>query len=326
MFAFLGVAHAASVAVLDFDGYGVSRDEALAASEALRERFLAEGLLDPLSGSDIAGGVSRGQDTALRRARELVGAARSALDGGDTEGAVALLDEAIALHERAWSDVGRRAELADARWLCALALLKAGRATEARAHAAEAVFLHPRYGRDRASQATGLAAELLRDAEAEVARAPRRVRPAADLADIGETLEVDFVVAGWLADDGRVRARLYAGPRLLGEATATLDQLPPLREDPAWTSLALELGGAAGAVPVVEPEDAPDLDEEPARATDDPVARKPAGTRVTDQWWFWTGAFLAVGGAGTLVGYALWEPPVEVVDAPDTWTVRVAVE
>ncbi|MFZ5476251.1 MAG: hypothetical protein ACOZNI_05695 [Myxococcota bacterium] len=340
MLALVCVATAASVAVLDFDGYGVSRDDALAASQALRDRFLAEGLLDPLSGSDIAGGVSRGEDAALRRARELVASARSKLDAGDVAGAIGALAEGISLHERAWSDVGRRSELADAHWLYAQALLRGGRSAEARAHATEACFLHPRYGRDRATNLTSAQADLLRTAEDTLAKGPRRVRPSAEIAEIAASLEVDFVVTGFVEHDGQVHTRLYAGARLLGEAVATLDQLPPLADDPAWADVALELAGAAGAAPEEGGEDE-DLDEaledlddigdldapapraEPARA---PPARRPPGERVTDQWWFWTGAFFAAGGVGALVGYAVWEPGTEVVEEPDVWTVRVEVE
>lgn len=412
-----GLASAASVAVLDFDGYGVAFSDAQVATQGLRDAFLAEGLLDPLSGSDIADGAAKGQDAALRRARERVAEGRRRYDAGDVAGALPALEEAVTLHGKALSDVGRRAELADAHYLLGLCLLKAGREPEARVHFTEAAFLFPRYAKERATRPPATAAEALRTAEEGLVRSPRRVRTATQVQAIGEALAVDFVVTGTLEADGRMRTRLYAGSRLLGEATAQLQQLPALHVDDAYGTVARDLAGAAGALPVAEVELAPsvpvfdvegdegdgndassdgatgDSHRRSARGTDDAStgdrqrrpdagedpddadavakttgtasrssarstgssgssgstgsgtarARGPATstrgaspsgavptdrnrTAVTDTWWFWTGAFFVVTGGAGAIGYALWEPEAEVVEDPDTWSVRVATE
>lgn len=264
-----GLASAASVAVLDFDGYGVAFSDAQVATQGLRDAFLAEGLLDPLSGSDIADGAAKGQDAALRRARERVAEGRRRYDAGDVAGALPALTEAVALHDKAFSDVGRRPELADAHYLAGLCLLKADRAADARVQFVEAAFLHPGYATERATRPPAAAVDALRTAEDGLVRSPRRVRPAAEVQAIGEALAVDFVVTGTVEADGRVRTRLYAGSRLLGEATAQLQQLPALPVDDAYGTVARELAGAAGALPVAEIELAPsvplfDLEEDGA--------------------------------------------------------------
>ena len=82
---------AASVAVLELDGRGVRREDVETATQGVRDAFLEDGRLDPLSGSDIADGVSGGHDGELRRARELAAQARAAHDGGDPARAIPAL-------------------------------------------------------------------------------------------------------------------------------------------------------------------------------------------------------------------------------------------
>lgn len=347
-----GVASAATVAVIDFDGYGVSFEDAQTATQGVRDAFLEGGALDPLSGSDIADGVAKGADADLRHARELVAEARGRYRSGDASGALTLLTEALEMHRRALSDVGRRPELADAHYLLGLCLIKVGRASDARAHMVEATWLFPRYAKDRASDVPAAAAEML--AAAEAARTPRRARTTDQVATIAAGLAVDFVVTGSIEADGRVRTRLYAAERLVDEATATLSELPVLPIDDAYGVIARELAGAVGAAPepvlgpvpaaaAISEEEAEDLDRE---ASGDPapptVVAEESGPRtgktrirdagamrydhpVTETWWFWTAVVVVASGGGAALGVALYEPPVETVVVPDTWSVSVAV-
>jgi hypothetical protein len=354
-----GIASAATVAVLDFDGYGVSFTDASTATQGVRDAFLEGGTLDPLSGSDIADGVSRGQDDALRRARDRVAEARRLYAAGDAAGALAPLAEAIELHEGAFSDVGRRPELADATFLYAQCLLKAGRTTDARAHISAAAALVPDYARERGTRMSSEAAAMLASAEEALAKGPKRARTAGEIGRIAESLSVDYVVTGWVSVDGTVSARLYAGDALVAEARTTLEERPPSPIDPAYAALVARLGEGGAARPEPDPSDAlpederealdadeiVDLDEPDARTSGgrDPTVRATSGrpTKTTEKvqirgggpivaprpvverWWFWTGAIAVAGGGAFGLWYALTPPPVEYREEPDSWSVTV---
>jgi hypothetical protein len=361
MLLFVSLASAATVAVLDFDGQGVSFTDAETVTQGVRDAFLGEGALDPLSGSDIADGVSKGQDDALRRARDLVAEGRRRYSSGDAAGALAPLTEAIGLHQAAFSDVGRRPELADADFLLGLCLLKAGRSTDAHDRFAEAVALVPHYAQERGTKMSDTAAGLLAEAEQAWAAGPRHTRSAAEAGRIGDALNVDYVVTGSVDGQGAVSARMYGDGRLVAEVKGTLEELPPLPVDGAYSDLARRLaqtghvGGAATAAVAVgddggddagedldaDPVETPDFGEgdshgdAPARhAADKPTSSKiRAGGSVryeqgpiTQRWWFWTGAVLVAGGGGVGLWYALSEPPTEVVQDPDVWSVTVRTE
>ncbi len=356
---FASVASAATVAVLDFDGYGVSFSDAQTAAQGVRDAFLESGKLDPLSGSDIADGVSKGQDAALSRARDLVSEGRRLYASGDSAAALDPLAEAIELHEGADSSVGRRPELADATFLYGLCLLKAGRSADARVRFGEAAFLVPQYAKERGTRMSSEAAGLLAAAEDTLARGARKTRPAAGIGRIAEALSVDYVVTGWVGADGALSARLFAGDQLVSEAKVMLDERPPLPVDAGYGTLVALLTEAGLTAPVSEPEpevlpeeeaeqldaeDTPDFDEGPSPAGPRAAAAAPraaaAGTSsakvkikdsgamkirrpIVEQWWFWTSA-VAVAGGGTFgLVYALTPPPTEYVEEPDGWSVSV---
>lgn len=358
-------ASAATVAVLDFDGYGLSFSDAQTAAQGVRDAFLEEGALDPLSGSDIADGVSKGQDDALRSARELVSEGRRLYTAGDAAGALSPLIEAIRLHDTAFSDVGRRSELADATFLLGLCLLKTGQAGEARVRFTEAAALVPAYAKERGTRMPSDAAALLAAAEDALAKGTRKARPADEVGRIGEALGVDYVVTGWVAADGAVSARMYAGGQLVSEVKANLEETPPLPIDGAYNDVVRRLAEAGAAAPVVvapppepEPEPDPELDPGPPPEFDEgedaaaparpgrtprttaprttvtrearPRAKEAGGMRyaegpITQRWWFWTGAVAVAGGGAFGIWYALLDPPVEYVEEPDGWTVTVTV-
>ncbi len=260
-----GIASAATVAVLDFDGYGVSFTEAQTATQGMRDAFLEEGQVDPLSGSDIADGVSRGLDGGLRRARELVAEGRRLYTGGDPAAALAPLTEAVGLHASAYSDVGRRPEMADATFLLGLCLLKAGRATEARERFDKVVSLVPHYAAERYQKMPENAAALLDAAEAALSSGPRTVRTADEMRRIGAALNVDYVVTGSVNGEGALYAKIFADGRLLSEVKGALEEMPPGPMDGAYVALAKRLG-AAGLAGESAPEGGAGEDDRPELA------------------------------------------------------------
>lgn len=355
-----GIASAATVAVLDFDGYGVAFSDAQVATQGVRDAFLEGGRLDPLSGSDIADGVSKGQDAALARARDLVAEARRLHAAGDASGAIGPLAEALGLHEAALSDVGRRPELADATFLYGACLLKIGRSSDARARFAEAAALVPSYARERGTRMSTEAAGMLAAAEDTLAKGPRKARPVAEIARIGEALSVDYVVTGWVTGDGALAARLYAGDTLLAEAKTMLEERPPQAVDGAYSALVQRLVEDGLSAPVVaeateaiDPEEEAALDEEvelpdfgegdegdeggdrsaraeePARSGKVKITTKGAirtKTPLVERWWFWTAIVGAAGGGTFGLWYALTPPPTVYEEESDGWTVTVPVE
>jgi hypothetical protein len=338
------IVSAATVAVVDFDGYGVSFSDAQTVTQGVRDAFLEAGVLDPLSGSDIADGVSKGQDDALRRARDLVAEGRRLYTSGDPSGALEPLAEALNLHAEASSSVGRRPELADATFLTGACLLKAGRSAEARDSFAEVVFLVPQYAKERGTRMSSEAAGMLATAEDTLARGPKRSRPAGDIEHIAATLQVDYVVTGWVNAEGVVSAKLYQDGQLVGEAKATLEERPPLPIDGAYNTLVAALNQPAAVVEEPEPEPEPEEDPEPPPDFEEgtakqPTARKPPKTRIksagsmrydegpiTQQWWFWAGAVAIAGGGTAGLVYGLSEPPTTYQEEPDGWSVTVITE
>lgn len=350
-----GIASAATVAVLDFDGYGVAFSDAQVATQGVRDAFLEGGRLDPLSGSDIADGVSKGQDAALARARELVAEARRLHAAGDASGAVGPLAEALGLHDAALSDVGRRPELADATFLHGACLLKLGRSSDAGARFAEAAALVPSYAKERGTRMSTEAAGMLAAAEAGLAKGPRKLRSSDEVARIAEALSVDYVVTGWVSGDGVLSARLHAGDALLAEAKTMLEERPPQAIDGAYAALVARLVEDGLSAPVeaepaeaLEPEEQaaleaetelPDFGEgEPGGEDAAPVdARARSGkvkittkgairsrTPLVERWWFWTAIVGAAGGGTFGLWYALTPPPTVYEEEPDGWTVTVA--
>lgn len=353
---FSGIASAATVAVLDFDGYGVTFSDAQVATQGVRDAFLGGGTLDPLSGSDIADGVSRGQDDALRRARERVAEGRRLYAAGNASGALGPLAEALGLHAEALSDVGRRPELADATFLYGACLLKIGRSTDARARFAETAWLVPAYAEERGTRMSSEAAGMLAAAEQSFATGPRKARLADEVARIADALSVNYVVTGWVTGDGALAARLYEGDTLLAEAKVMLEERPPQAVDGAYALLVERLVADGLPAPISadggvderedldpdeilddEPPSLPDFGEGRSRTTDGErvgtgkvkiVAKGAVRTRrpIVERWWFWTGVVGAAGGGAFGLWYALSPPPTVYETEPDGWTVTVPTE
>lgn len=334
MFLWIPLAHAASVAVLDFDAQGQGFSTAQRAAEALRAALLEEHLLEPLSARDIADGVSAGRDTPLRLGRQKMAEARRLRASGDVVGCAARAGEAGDLLAEAWSDVGRRTELADAWFLQGACLSETGNEVDAAFAFAEVTRQHPGYLGERAEDlAPGMVEALARAQAAADAAGPRR-RPPERLATIGAALGVDYVVTGNLDRRGRLTVALYEDGTLRGEAASSV-KLPPSAADPAFVALAHQLVDAAGLdldeaadVPALDPAEV--LRAEPEEDAPEPGA--PSEQAVADRgpverrWWIWTTLALVAGGGATAVALLTADPPPDPVQGPPTWSVHIPTD
>jgi hypothetical protein len=239
-----------TIAVLDLDGYGVPWEATQVMTQGLRDGFLEESTFDPLSGYDIAEGLSTGQSDALRRSRELLASARQRMDAGDSGGALRELAEVLSLHESAWSWVARRPELADAHYFTAVALASLGRNTEAVDHLVESLYLYPGYATDRAVDMPASVRSLFSDAVRQIGESERRTVPGSRIATIGERLSARYVVTGYIVADGTVHVGLYGDGRLVTELTDSAEEIPLYPGDPFFLDLASRLvGGQAAPAP-----------------------------------------------------------------------------
>ena len=65
-------ARAAEIAVLDFDSFGMTHDDATLISQGFRDAFLEDGRFFPLEGYDISDRLGAGREADLSQARSLV--------------------------------------------------------------------------------------------------------------------------------------------------------------------------------------------------------------------------------------------------------------
>lgn len=313
--ALVGVAHAASVAVVDFEAWGVTHDDADLATEGVRSALLAAGKLDSLAGSDISDGVSAAAEGELRSARSHAAEARRLYLSGDYDGAVTAASLAVEEHTAAHSNVGRRAELADAWYILGVANLQRQQRLDASEAFLHVGALYPHYLEERATNVPVAARPLLAAAQREAER--KELLPS-EVAEVRDLLHVDWVVTGAVTEDGEIVARLW-GPESTGGVRPYADlkgyflPVPVPEVNDVYARLATEIGKRA-----VAPVSAGEA-EEPREEAGTAGRRQP----LVRQWWFWAGTGAVVGG-GALVGYALWEPaPVEVPGDP-TWSVTVS--
>jgi hypothetical protein len=286
--AWLALPHAAlaieTVAVLDLDGYGVPWEATQVMTQGLRDGFLEESSFDPLSGYDIAEGLSIGQGDALHRGRELLANARQKMDSGDSAGALRDLAEVLSLHESAWSWVARRPELADAHYFTAVALAQLGRNTEAVDHLVECLHLYPGYSTDRATDMPNNVRTMFGGALRQLEEAERRAVPGSRIATIGERLSARYVVTGYIVADGTVHVGLYQDGRLVTEVTDSASEIPLYPGDPFFFDLAMRLVGGQSTpapAPTLDPthvtSDGEDLGEFHDIPTVDPPPSEPTG-------------------------------------------------
>ena len=330
----LNSALAASVAVVDFQALGVAYGDGVYAAEGVRTAILMAGDLELLSGSDVAAGVSASVESDLRSAREHAGEARRLYLLGDYDGSVAVAGEAVREHRAAFSQIGRRPELADAWYILGVASVKSGLMTDAAAAFSEVIALYPDYLTARASNVPGTARVML---EAAAQEAPGvDALTGEQITQVRAALRVDWVVTGSVDPGGEIVARLWgagsdgpgaSGPvRLYAEVQGNYVPVPVPEVSDVYATIASAIARAA-MVPIQSVADpvadaaagtGQDFALAPVSADDEPMRERD----LTQKWWFWTSAAGLIGG-GALVGYALWEPPAYVIPGPDTWSVRI---
>lgn len=247
-FLFCLPAQAQEVAVLDFDAYGLSFDEAQLVSTGLRDAFLAEGQFYPLADYDIGDRLTAGQETSLTQARQLLSEARADLNLGSASSALRKLEDALALHQATGSQWARRAELADCHYYAAVALSKQGRQSEMLQHLKETLYLYPGYPEVRAPGGmSGTISGGFQRASDELAQDKRRVPSTADIAEVASRLQADAVVVGFVTVEGALYARLIANGEVAGESKVVTEIVPPMPGDPVYSDMAIEL--ASGVAP-----------------------------------------------------------------------------
>lgn len=316
MIALVALASAATVAVLELDGYGVDRAAAGRAAEGLRDAFQQGGVLDPLTGGDVAAGLSAGADESLRRGREALAEARRLQAGGDQVGALGAAERAEGAYRAALADLGLRTELADALYVQARCLVALDRSTEAWFALREVEHLHPGYLAERGGRAGETVERLYAEVEKATLRGERREFEGARLARAEAALGVDYVVVGWLDLQGRLRVELWDEGKRVEAVDAALSTMPPSEADPVYARVAGRL-----VDPLGPPRPHVAAAEAPA-----PEAPPPEPTRtVVDRWWFWASAGVVLAGGGAAVTALVVQPEDRVVVQPASWGLEVVV-
>ncbi len=244
---------AETVAVLDFDGYGVSFDDAALVSQGLRDAFLETRWM-PMSDFDIADRLGSGHENDISQARRLVSDARAALDRGSASSALSKLRQAKKLHEASGSPIARRPEMADLYFFMGRALLNLGRRSEAKASLVECLYLYPGYGQHRAPSMGNSLRSLLAEAQRKIDSESKRILSSAEVANLQSRLGVDAVVIGYLQADGTIYARLVEGTTIVNEVKKVSSEVPPFPGEPIYGHLVRELaglgsGGVSGPAP-----------------------------------------------------------------------------
>lgn len=303
------LAGAATIAVLDLDGYDVDRDALDRAAQGLRDAFQERGGFEPLAGGDVAAGVSAGAEAALRAGREAVAEARRLQATGDCRGAVEAARRAEAGLRAARADLGLRTELADAMFLQGRCLVSEGRSTEAWFALREAEHLHPGYLADRGGQPGAAVERVYRDARAGLVRGERPDLAAERAREAGEALRVDHLLTGWLDVQGRIHLVLWGDGEVRSVVDGALSTMPPSELDPAYARLVDRL---------VTP-----LEEGPGAAVDATPGPRAERDSPIDRWWFWAGAGVVLAGGGAMVTALVVEPTDTVVVEPASWSLEV---
>jgi hypothetical protein len=286
------------IAVLDFDGYGVNWTDTQSAADGLRAALLSGGQLRPLTGAEISRRMLGDRQDQLNLARQLMADARLRLDADEREEALALLAEALGLHDSLGSGVCRRPEVADVFGWSAITMAELGWEAESLAYMIEALALYPRWQQDRAS---GLSTEVLAsfvDANHVLLASPRRVVPAIGLQAAIDILATPRLVLGRLELDGSLVLQVFDGTTHRGELAARAQSLPLTQSDPVFHDLARRLERLF-----------------PTAATPEIQERK--------RWWVWPLVLGTTAGGGALIAATLVTPPPIYEVVPPSWSVTV---
>jgi hypothetical protein len=243
-------ARSAEVAVLDFDGFGLSYDDTALVSQGFRDAFLEEGRFFPLEGYDISDRLGSGKEEALSRARYLVAEARSYLNSGRAMESLGMLEEAEELHRSAGSHHARRAQLADVYFFLGQAQLRLGRSQAANETFVKMLKTYPGYAETRAGSVPSSVNSAMARAKTVRINQSRDLMDAGSADNMARRLRVQAVVSGVVDGNGQLAVRLFRGGRIEGEINRRLDTLPPFPGDPIYLEmvqqLMLNLGASSG--------------------------------------------------------------------------------
>ena len=234
-------ARSAEVAVLDFDGFGLSYDDTALVSQGFRDAFLEEGRFFPLEGYDISDRLGSGKEEALSRARYLVAEARSYLNSGRATESVGMLEEAEELHRSAGSHFARRAQLADVYFFLGQAQLRLGRSQSANETFVKMLKVYPGYADSRAGSVPSSVNAAMARARTVRIEQSRDQMDAGRADNIARRLRVQAVVSGVVDANGQLSVRFFRGGRIEGEINRTLESLPPFPGDPVYLEMVQEL-------------------------------------------------------------------------------------
>lgn len=265
---FCNSVRAAEIAVLDFDSYGMTHDDASLISQGFRDAFLEEGRFFPLEGYDISDRLGAGREADLSQARSLVAEARTKLNAGQASQAIQMLQEAERLHRSAGSHIARRAQLSDVYFFLGQAQLRTKQSRDAQASFVKMLHTYPGYLETRAGSVSSGVVRAVE--QAATARAQRD----RDLADVGAVqavsrrLRVPAVVVGVVDSNGQVKVRLFQNGRIQGEIQRVLQDMPPFPGDPVYLDMIKELTLNATAVGSSSRgfQEPPSFDREPSRS------------------------------------------------------------
>jgi len=247
--AFSRDAKAEEIAVLDFDGYGVSFDDASLVSQGFRDAFLEEGSFFPLEAFDITERLAQGFEADIAQARQLVGSARTSIGAGNYSRGLSLLDQARQLHESAGSALANRPEMADVYFFQGQAYMKLGQRSRAVTSFEKCLWLYPGYGETRArSGNSSQVMSALEEAAGRQTSADRRKLGPEMAARLAARLDVGAVVSGYLDETGVIYARMTRGSRLVGELRRRSEEIPPFPGDPIYLQMVKELVAGVGSV------------------------------------------------------------------------------
>ena len=245
---FCNTVRAAEIAVLDFDSFGMTHDDASLISQGFRDAFLEEGRFFPLEGYDISDRLGMGREADLSQARSLVGDARTKLNAGQATQAIEILHEAERLHLSAGSHVARRAQLSDVYFFMGQAQLRMNQSREAHASFVKMLQTYPGYLETRAGNVSSGVSRAVEKAKAERAQRDRELLDVAAVQAISRRLQVPALVVGVVDSNGQLKVRFFQNGRIQGEIQRVLQDMPPFPGDPVYLDMIKELTLNATAV------------------------------------------------------------------------------
>ena len=340
---------AGEVAVLQFDGYGVSFDDASLVSEGLRSAFLEVGDYFPVEAWDFSERMADSSDPTLSEARARYAEGVVEFRAGRYRSAITSFEGSIDAHMSVGSNFARREQLSDVYFHLGRAQFQIGDRSGAGQSFEQVARLYPRYldtrHRSGTDSLSGSVRSALNNAATEVEMAPRTLPSESELQDIATNINADAMVVGYISQDGQVFAQMIVGGRIVGDVNEVTQDVPPFPGDPLFISMVESLLRGVGGVQEPSPvESSTQFAENPfasSGATASPVptfmeqspSQRPpercveswwqvwkscettgpltyASRPITEEWWFWTASGVAVVGGGAYA-WSRWAPEPE---------------